>query len=992
MKIKKILIITIIFLCTLLISSNLSLASTDVIVALDPGHGGNDPGAMGGNLKESDLNWKIASRVKEILDETPGITGVLTKSQYESLGGDSDRKIRAERAVANNADLLVSFHINSNDSSNSMSGAEVYITGYTAEDRFYKNSNILGLDILSNLRSVGVQSHSPKPIVKKGADWDRYPDGSVADYYGIISWPVHMGIPGMIIEHAFINNPYDRANYLNDAMLNKMAEADAQAIIKNKELFRREYVGDINTDLQTMNVGQEADGRYYITGNVLIAEWINGVACVPNDVPKMQIKSTDGTVIQDVNLIHNGGLSYSYYRILDTLDINKEYYLEATLTSEKNVSQNKTQRVNMQNLTAGEYKGTTVKTKDNTLYFSKGEYIGDINTDLKEIKLEDNKIKGNILIAEYINNVANTPKQIPTMRLKAKDNSETIPVDITYVEGLEYDFSFDVSKINSSKQYYLEASLNCLDNISNNKVQKVILPEQELGEYNGRTLVTEDNLIKPTYIGAVNTDLKTMKLELNGSNLEYITGEILIAEWIDGEACVPQGMPKMIIKATDGSYSAEFHLVHNGGLSYTYDRVVYNLKPDKEYEIEVELTGENNRGTEKKQVVKLVDGEIGKIDTFKLVAEDNKIKVVDGSLYVGAINTDLKTMEIGVNEAGKEYIAGEILIAEWVDGVACEPQGMPEMRLKSEDGSYNTEFHMVHNGGLSYSYDRVIYDLDTSKKYYIEVKLTGSKNIGTEEQKTQRANLNAESKVGEFKDTTLTLENNKIVFKGEEYVGAINTDLKTMEIGVNEAGKEYIAGEILIAEWVDGVACEPQGIPEMRLKSEDGSYNTEFHMVHNGGLSYSYDRVIYDLDTSKKYYIEVKLTGSKNIGTEEQKTQRANLNAESKVGEFKDTTLTLENNKIVFEPIEKLKLIEEPKVEEKKEEKQEENKVEEEKIEITKEEEKGINEIPEVIEDEEKDNNTQEENKTTENIVENTNIIGNITNTVQQNIIKEDAN
>ena len=1120
MKIKKILIITIIFLCTLLISSNLSLASTDVIVALDPGHGGNDPGAMGGNLKESDLNWKIASRVKEILDETPGITGVLTKSQYESLGGDSDRKIRAERAVANNADLLVSFHINSNDSSNSMSGAEVYITGYTAEDRFYKNSNILGLDILSNLRSVGVQSHSPKPIVKKGADWDRYPDGSVADYYGIISWPVHMGIPGMIIEHAFINNPYDRANYLNDAMLNKMAEADAQAIIKNKELFRREYVGDINTDLQTMNVGQEADGRYYITGNVLIAEWINGVACVPNDVPKMQIKSTDGTVIQDVNLIHNGGLSYSYYRILDTLDINKEYYLEATLTSEKNVSQNKTQRVNMQNLTAGEYKGTTVKTKDNTLYFSKGEYVGDINTDLKEIKLEDNKIKGNILIAEYINNVANTPKQIPTMRLKAKDNSETIPVDITYVEGLEYDFSFDVSKINSSKQYYLEASLNCLDNIGNNKVQKVILPEQELGEYNGRTLVTEDNLIKPTYIGKVNTDLKTMKLELNGSNLEYITGEILIAEWIDGEACVPQGMPKMIIKATDGSYSAEFHLVHNGGLSYTYDRVVYNLKPDKEYEIEVELTGENNRGTEKTQIVKLVDGEIGKIDTFKLVAEDNKIKVVDGSLYVGAINTDLKTMEIGVNEVGREYITGNIIIAEWIDGVANEPQGLPELTLKSTDGTYSAGMHVVSTGGLNYTYDRVIYNLDTSKTYYIEAKLTGEKNIG--ENKVQKVNLNAKSEVGEFKNTILTIENNEMKFVAKEdenayvgaintdlktmklelnssnleyitgeiliaewvdgvacvpqgmpkmiikatdgsysaefhlvhngglsytydrvvynlkpdkeyeieveltgennigtdktqiakitnreigkinsfrliakdnklrvenkdtYVGAINTDLKTMKIGVNEVGREYITGEILIAEWVDGVANEPQGMPRMTLKSEDGSYSAEFHLVQNGGLSYTYDRVIYNLDTSKEYYIEVELMGENNIGTN--KVQKANLNAENKVGEFKDTTLTLENNKIVFEPIEKLKLIEEPKVEEKKEEKQEENKVEEEKIEITKDEEENeINEIPEVVEDEEIDN-IQEENKTTENILENTNIIGNTT--ISGNIIE----
>ena len=1119
MKRKKLLISIFIFMTMIITFGSLSFASSDIIVALDPGHGGDDPGAMGGNLKESDLNWKIASRVKEILDETPGITGVLTKSQYETV---DEREERARRAVENNADLLVSFHINSNDSSSSLSGAEVYITHSTAERRFYEYSNRLGLDILSNLRSVGVQSHSPKPLVRVGADWDKYDDGTIADYYGIISWPMHMGIPGMIIEHAFINNPYDRANYLNDTMLNRMAEADAQAIIKNKELFRREYVGNINTDLQTMQVGQESDGRYYITGNVLVAEWIDGVANVPKDLPKMTIKSTDGTFSAGVNLVHEGGLNYSYYRIIDNLDINKEYYLEATLTSEKNVSTNKTQRVNMQNLTAGEYKGTTVKTKNNTMYFSVGEYVGDINTDLKEIKVEDNQIKGNMLIAEYINNVANTPKKIPTVVLKSTDNAITIPATLEHKEGLAYSFSFVLDKLDLSKQYYVEATLNGLDNIGINKVQQVILPEQELGTFNGRKFITEGNLIKPTYVGAINTDLQTMNLALNGSEREYISGEILIAEWINGVANEPQGLPKMILRATDGSYSAEFHLVHNGGLSYSYDRVVYNLKPDKEYEIEVQLTGNNNKGTEKTQIVQLESGEIGKVGTFKLVAEDNKLRVEDGSLYVGAINTDLKTMKIGVNEVGREYISGEIIIAEWVDGVACEPQGLPTMTLKSTDGEYSAGMHVVSNGGLNYSYDRVIYNLDTSKTYYIEVELTGEKNIG--ENKVQKANLNAESQVGEFKDTILTLENNEMIFKAKEskpegyigtintdlktmnlelngskleyitgeiliaewidgvacepqglpkmtlkatdgsysaefhlvhngglsytydrvvynlkqdkeyeieveltgknnigtrktqitklpngeigkvnefklvaednklrvedgslYVGAINTDLKTMKIGVNEVGREYISGEILIAEWIDGVACEPQGLPKMTIKSTDGTYNSEFHVVSNGGLSYTYDRVIYNLDTTKEYYIEVELTGEKNIGTN--KVQRANLNAESEVGTFKDTTrLVLRDNMMIFEPVEIVMLIEEPKVEDKEEVRQEENKVEQEQTEITNKQEEvkdeNEEEIPEVIEDEEQENNKQEENEIKEKVTENTNIVENTTNII----------
>ena len=135
MKSKKIRIIVVflsIITTLVLLTSNKSLASSDIVVALDPGHGGTESGAVGGNLVEKELTWKLASRVKEILDSTPGITGVLTKSKDETL----NREIRARRAKDNDADLLVSFHINSNDASSNLSGAEVYITHNTKQRRY----------------------------------------------------------------------------------------------------------------------------------------------------------------------------------------------------------------------------------------------------------------------------------------------------------------------------------------------------------------------------------------------------------------------------------------------------------------------------------------------------------------------------------------------------------------------------------------------------------------------------------------------------------------------------------------------------------------------------------------------------------------------------------------------------------------------------------------------------------------------------------------
>ena len=246
-KVKKILLLIIVTAFAVICGSKV-YAESDIVVALDPGHGGTESGAVGGNLVEKDLNWKLATKVKEILDKTPGITGVLTKTQGQTM----DRETRAINAQNAGADLLVSFHINSNDSSSSLSGAEVYITHNKTQKRYYEYSYKLGTDILSNLRGVGVKSHYSTPKTRVGADWDVYADGTIADYYGIISWPMHKGIPAVLIEHAFINNPYDRTHYLTDAMITKMAQADANAIIKNKELFRRMSV---KTDKSQYTIG-----------------------------------------------------------------------------------------------------------------------------------------------------------------------------------------------------------------------------------------------------------------------------------------------------------------------------------------------------------------------------------------------------------------------------------------------------------------------------------------------------------------------------------------------------------------------------------------------------------------------------------------------------------------------------------------------------------------------------------------------------------------
>ena len=113
-------------------SSDEQTKNGNVVVVLDPGHGGTDGGAVGNGLQEKDLNLKIAKYCKEELEQYSGVTVYMTREDDRYLGdriGDaaSDIANRVNKAKEWGADLLVSIHINSGGGQ----GVEVY----------YPNSN-----------------------------------------------------------------------------------------------------------------------------------------------------------------------------------------------------------------------------------------------------------------------------------------------------------------------------------------------------------------------------------------------------------------------------------------------------------------------------------------------------------------------------------------------------------------------------------------------------------------------------------------------------------------------------------------------------------------------------------------------------------------------------------------------------------------------------------------------------------------------------------
>jgi N-acetylmuramoyl-L-alanine amidase len=95
----------------------------DVVIAVDAGHGGKDPGAHGPKgVLEKDVTLRIARRLVEVINAEPGMRAVLTRSRDEFV----PLRGRMERARAAKADLFVSIHADA-VRNRAVRGASVYV-------------------------------------------------------------------------------------------------------------------------------------------------------------------------------------------------------------------------------------------------------------------------------------------------------------------------------------------------------------------------------------------------------------------------------------------------------------------------------------------------------------------------------------------------------------------------------------------------------------------------------------------------------------------------------------------------------------------------------------------------------------------------------------------------------------------------------------------------------------------------------------------------
>lgn len=235
----------------------------NVVVVLDPGHDGTHGGSSANGFVEAQLNLKIAQYCKAELEEYYGVTVYMTRDSASCPNGGGDNKSclqrRADIARDMGANLFVSLH-NNYSSASSASGAEIWYPNQNYNPWTSQVGGSAASCILEQLTSLGLKGRGTQI---RNANEDKYPGGSAADYYAVIRHCKEYGIPGIIVEHAFMSNSSDAANFLsNDEGLKKLGVADATGIAQyfglKKEkpeeysaVFDAAYYADRYPDLKT---------------------------------------------------------------------------------------------------------------------------------------------------------------------------------------------------------------------------------------------------------------------------------------------------------------------------------------------------------------------------------------------------------------------------------------------------------------------------------------------------------------------------------------------------------------------------------------------------------------------------------------------------------------------------------------------------------------------------------------------------------------------
>lgn len=191
-------------------------AKTPLVICIDPGHGGENEGAMYNGLREKDLTLQIANAMYRELSLYDDVTVVMTRTADMDLSLEQ----RAQIAAGAGADFLYSIHLNASPYHN-LFGSEVWVSGYG--NHYAKGMSFGNIALQQLSADVGVYPRGVKTKLRESGN---------GDYYGVINQARLLGVTAVIIEHCHMDEAHDNGFYRGEGALEKLGKADATAVAK----------------------------------------------------------------------------------------------------------------------------------------------------------------------------------------------------------------------------------------------------------------------------------------------------------------------------------------------------------------------------------------------------------------------------------------------------------------------------------------------------------------------------------------------------------------------------------------------------------------------------------------------------------------------------------------------------------------------------------------------------------------------------------------
>ncbi len=232
-------------------ADRISRQMRDIVVAIDAGHGGEDPGAIGyGGLMEKDVALAIATRLKTLFENEPGFKAALIRT------GDYYIAHRKRTAIArqNQADLFISIHADAFQTTKA-SGASVYAIsqkGATSEAARWLAEKENRADLIGGVGNVSLDD---KDDLLAGVLLDLSMTASLVTSLDMgKSVLAHLGdvnklhkknveqaaflvlkspdIPSLLVETGYISNPGEAKKLGTESHQNKLAAAIFEGVKK----------------------------------------------------------------------------------------------------------------------------------------------------------------------------------------------------------------------------------------------------------------------------------------------------------------------------------------------------------------------------------------------------------------------------------------------------------------------------------------------------------------------------------------------------------------------------------------------------------------------------------------------------------------------------------------------------------------------------------------------------------------------------------------